>query len=532
MLFRRVWILANNGSEFHGAMRTSHWFIKNAAATVFSHISRLIAGIFLPPYVISCIGVDGYGLTVMVSSVLTFLTLLQLGVPQATVRYLSENISKDDFLGVNKVYNSSLAILGAVSVVVAVVVLWINYNYEILGKTGIELTSWEVRSTVLILGAAAVLSVPLMIFESCVIARREFIAYASIQSFITVFRVLVVILVLHIYSEKLFAYVMVAAVFTIMPYLAVMCWQKFNNTNLIISFTMIDTETVKRLIKHGSIVSASVIAWLFMTNFNNLIIGKFLGAKQLAMYSLALVWSGLLQGVSTSISQVLLSDAAGRSVAGDYEYIRMLAVRSSKFILVGFSPAIVFLAIFRNEIMTTWLGPGFEDAASIMVPILVGEIFTVINSPVANIVIVTGMAKYAAKFNMLLAVISACTLFIGVYYLNFEIVDVAIMYGMVFFIRGGIIYPYIFTRCVNVSILKYYTEVYMRPLFSLLAIVVITMTIYNNTMIVHSWFQLITYAIIVGFVGAIAGYLIGLDIYDRKVVCGLIIDKFKKAGVR
>lgn len=500
-------------------MRISHRFFAHASATLLSHASRLVAGIFLPPFVLSRIGKEGYGLTVMVTSTLTFVALLQLGVPQATVRYLSERLSHSDNTSAQKVYSSAVTLMSAIGVITALVILWIAYHPELLGQTSVELSPAVVRSTVLILGAAAILSMPMMISESSIIACRQFLVYAGIQTSTTMFRVTAVFVSLSLVADKLFAYVIITALSTVLTYSAAMYWQKMRYPLLQFSVAAVDRDMISSLIKHGSTVSLSVVAWLFMSNINMLVIGRYLGAKQLTFFSLALVWSGLLQGVSTSISQVLLSDAAGRSAQGDLEYLKKLSLQSSKFIFVGVTPVILFLIFFRQELIVTWLGPGFEDTATIMLPILLGELFTVVNSPVANITIVTGMAGSAAKWNVLLAGVSTAVLFLGTMAGGWGLGEVSILYGAVFAVRGGIIYPLLFSSQLKMPLSEFYRNLYLRPVLTFILTGAILMSFSGN--IGTGWGVMFGVAVLTGMLGWALGYLISLEVYDRQIINSL-----------
>lgn len=513
-------------------MRTSHRFFAHAAATLVAHASRVVAGVFLPPFVLASIGKQGYGLTVLVTSTMTFLALLQLGVPQSAVRYLSETLTQGDLPGARKIYSSSVVLMCLVGVAASAIIVLIAYHPEIMGAISADLSATEVRWTVLLLGAATVFSMPLIIGESCITARKQFVVYSGIQTATTLLRVIAVFVVLSAVSEKLLAYVIITASCTVIPYLAATHYQSVSEPMLRFCVVAVDTKVMRVLFKHGSAVLITTVAWLFMVNINYIIVGRYLGTEQLALFSLAMVWSTILQGVATSISQVLLSDASERSAQGDLAYLRDLVCRSSKFLFVGITPAIIFLMLFRKSLILTWLGPGFETTALIMLPIMVGEFFTVVNSPAANIAIVTGMVRIAVRWNVALALVSTFTLLAGVTIGHWGLGEAAIVYAAVFALRGGVLYPILLASHLKTSIVGFYRDLYLRPLAAFLLTVLVLIPLSGQA--VSGWLPLIGLAALTGCVGITFGYFVALDAYERKIIVSLVRkvgDRFSRCEV-
>lgn len=76
-----------------GGLGLGRRLVKNSAWNIFSFVISSLITIATAPLYINYLGLDGYGLLVILNSILTPLALLNLGFGQATIKYVAENYS-------------------------------------------------------------------------------------------------------------------------------------------------------------------------------------------------------------------------------------------------------------------------------------------------------------------------------------------------------------------------------------------------------------------------------------------------------
>src|SRR5438132_9906968 len=82
----------------------------NAAASWLGFAAQVAVTFFLSPILIHGLGDRRYGIWALVDSVLAYLTLFDLGVAAAVVRYVARFEAARDRQELNRVFNTSLGI--------------------------------------------------------------------------------------------------------------------------------------------------------------------------------------------------------------------------------------------------------------------------------------------------------------------------------------------------------------------------------------------------------------------------------------
>src|SRR5512143_564796 len=84
--------------------------IGNALAGVIGYAWPVALALVTTPYIVSRLGNDAYGILALVTSVLGFFAFLDLGMTNASVKYISEAYAKNDIKEISNIIGSSLAV--------------------------------------------------------------------------------------------------------------------------------------------------------------------------------------------------------------------------------------------------------------------------------------------------------------------------------------------------------------------------------------------------------------------------------------
>src|SRR5881392_976345 len=76
--------------------------LKNIGSNWLAAVFAILLAFVLTPFIIHTLGQERYGAWVLISSVTGYLTMLALGIPMATVRFLAKDSASGDQARVNR----------------------------------------------------------------------------------------------------------------------------------------------------------------------------------------------------------------------------------------------------------------------------------------------------------------------------------------------------------------------------------------------------------------------------------------------
>src|SRR5688572_4294454 len=104
-----------------GASCRTHTMLRNIGSNWVLIAATMAATYILTPFVIRTLGQDGYGTWTLITAMTGYMSLLALGVPMASVRYLAQDIAEGDTEKMNKTIGTCVGlylIIGAAALLV------------------------------------------------------------------------------------------------------------------------------------------------------------------------------------------------------------------------------------------------------------------------------------------------------------------------------------------------------------------------------------------------------------------------------
>ena len=502
-------------------MRHSHRLIRNALANTIGQGARLLAGFVLPPFVVTRIGRDGYGLVVMLASVLQFVALVQLGTPQAMNRFVSRELALEQRERLGRVLSSGLLLLVGAAGVAAVLLLGVVLAPELALAPPDGMSREVLRWLVVTMGVVAVTGIPLSVGHVAFYATERFALLNGIQVAGTVGRIVLVVGLLTVFPASILAYAAGDALAALATALAtcIVGVRLLPGANWGLGHA--DGATARRIAGYGTEVFLNTLVFLLFLQADYFLIGKTIGPEAVTLFYLAAIWGLLARSVVGSAMSVVLPTAAGRDAVGDRNALRILLVRSTKYaLLVGLAP-VLFLCAFRLRVVSAWMGDGYETTAALMLPLLVADLLT-LGTAGANDVF-TGLGRVRVFTLTSLAAggvnIVAVVVLTGV--LGHGLEAVAWTYFAVFLVRSAIVLPWWTSRELGMSPWRLYRDAYAGPAFS--AVVALPLLWALAKWVPDAGWAGILLAgglFLLGLAPLV--YLFGLDAYDRQVFHSLV----------
>ena len=505
-------------------MRQSERLISNGLTNLIGYVSRLLAVFLLPPFVISIIGKENYGVIVIATTMMAFISLIQLGTPISLSRYLSEATAEKNRCEFIKILNAGAIILSLAGFLTLVATGIIVLKPQLFITVPANLPINSVRTVIGLMGCLTSVSLPLSIGNVLYYVRENFRLLNGLQILGTLIRVLLVLILVSIYQDSI-AYVaghaisMLATAVTIF----IVGLRLFEDVKF--GFKFLDLRVIKKIMGYGFAVFIYSSLYLFYIQADYIIVGKTIDAEAVTILNLAVVWGISLRGIIVAIVSVSAPFASKKRKLDDVESLKIMFIRVTKYSLLTSIPGILFLCVFSHSLMFNWMGIGYDESAYIMIYILIGEMFVIAEAGGSQIMLGTGKLKFLTVTNIIFGVLNvlfsylACTLF------NFGIRGVAFIYMVLLFIRSGLLTPSYMARNFSIPIRQLYRKAYLGPLSA--AVIVLPFIIAMSYVIkTNNWPSFIAVGFLTFLAYLVSAYFTGMDTYDKE----LLIQMLNKVG--
>jgi O-antigen/teichoic acid export membrane protein len=334
------------------------------AGAVLSYIAMglgYIISIIYTPIMLRLLGQSEYGLYNLVSSVVSYLGLLNFGFGSAYMRYYSRykvKAEKENIAKLNGMFIIVFSIIGFIAVLAGVVLV---HNVDLIfGKklTTKELNTAKVLMAILTFNIA--LSFPASVFHSYITANEEYVFQKLLQVIKIVVNPFVTLPVLLL-GYKSVGMVIVTTILTIIIEIAnlIFCFRKLNMKFV---FREFDFPLMKEMTIFSSYIFMNMIIDQINWNLDKFLLGRFRGTVAVAIYGLGAQLNSYYISLSSAVSSVFIP-RVNRMVANNSSNQKLTAlftrVGRVQFILLSLiSTGFIF---FGQPFIEMWAGTEYRE---------------------------------------------------------------------------------------------------------------------------------------------------------------------------
>lgn len=370
------------------------------AGAVLSYVSMglgYLVSIIFTPIMIRLLGQNDYGLYNLVSSVVSYLSVLNFGFGSAYIRYYSlykVNEDKENIAKLNGMFLIIYFILGLVAVL-AGILLAINTDLIFGAKLSTsELKKAKVLLIILVINLS--ISFPNIVFNSFIIANEKFIFQNMIQMIKILgnpFLVLPALLTGYGSVGMVIATTILNAIVEIIN--AIYCIKKLNMNFM---FSNFDIRLMKEMTIFSSYIFINLVINQINWNVDKFVLGRFHGTVSVAIYGVASQLNNYYIAISTAISNVFIP-RVHKMVVSSEDNIELTKLftkigRVQLIILALISSGLIF---FGKPFINLWAGNNYKESY----PIALLLILPVTVPLIQNIGIEIQRAKNLHKFRSL-----------------------------------------------------------------------------------------------------------------------------------
>lgn len=346
----------------HLAKSRTRRLLEGAFSTTISKVVILLTNILSIPITIRYLGTESFGVWTTISTVLSMLLVLDLGVANSLTNYISESYARDDQKHASTYATTALCIMVVFAGLLGGVgtLLWPHFHWFSLFhiSTNSSIQEATVGHAVAAAFIVFLIGLPASLAPKILGGYQE-LRWASIfQATGSVLNLLSVVLLTRMHAGLVALVTASSAALVIMNLLCLLWIWTVRKPWLFPRFSHLKPAAARNMVQTGGEFFILQIAALIVFNSDNLIVTHYLGPSQVASYSVAWRLAGYAAVAQTLLAPALWPAFSEAFARGDMTWVRK-TFRQTMFTTM--SMAILFATIFAffgQFIIRIWASSG------------------------------------------------------------------------------------------------------------------------------------------------------------------------------
>ena len=492
---------------------------RGAILSYLSIILSTVIQLVYTPLLIRMLGQSEYGLYSLVSSVIGYLTVLDLGFGNAIVVFTAKYRANKQYEKEKKLHGMFLVIFCIIGLIAGLLGLLLYFNVPLLfGKTMTDIELHKAKIMMLILSFNLAVTFPFSIYSSIITAYEKF-TFQKIMSILnTLLKPLLMIPLLFLGYKSIIMTVVITVVNIIVLLSNYFYCKKKLGIN--IKFMGFDKKLFKTIFSYSFFIFLGVIVDKVNWSVDQFVLGAVSGTIAVSLYSVASQINTLFVNLSSAMSGILLPKMS-----------KMIAKKSSdkemtnEFIKVGrIQYLIIFLmasgfTLFGKEFIMAWAGKDFVTSYYIAVILILPLCVPLIQ----NLGISIMQAKNMHKFrSILLALIAIANIFISIPLAKaYGGIGSAIGTSLSLIIGNIIILNIYYHKKVGINVIEFWKSIIKMTIPMIIPITAIVFLMHFVTL--HGYVNLIAFGGIYTILYCLTCYFIVMDDYEKNMVNKILI---------
>lgn len=443
-------------------MKIGERTVNNALFNAVSGMVPLVLSFIFWPYIVESLGDSSYGIYALVSTVIGYFSLLDLGLGNAVVKYVAEYAGKDRDL-TEEVVGVAMSVFLAAGLVGVLIILSIA---RVLATDLLKIPPDLVNAAYQAFCAASIgffLTMLLTLFTAITNGLNRYDISSSAMAAMGVVTTVGAVLLLRAgFGLIHLVWMNVLIPLAVVIFYVVMVRKMMPG----ISFRLrLNRGTLRRVLHFGMFAMLSRVTDVISNQVNLLIIGAILGVASVTYYVIPFTILNRLTNLLCRVGMVIFPAISELQGQNRHDTIRELYLTTSRIILSFALAFTVPLLVFGPRFLYLWMDPEFaERGGPVMQLITVGVFLSLCTNVPTFVVNGLGRPKVSGIAAICTATLFLVLMFPGAFYGG--IVGVASAH----LVSAGIVAPF-FIRYVNGRVLglpsfQLLKESYFRPLLA------------------------------------------------------------------
>ena len=376
---------------------------------IFSYVllaAESASGLFFTPFLIRTLGQAEFGVYSLSLTITAYLTLLDLGVGNALVRYIAGYRAKDDIPGQKKFIGFALLFYLFICILMLALFALLNQNLELLFGRGLTSSELDLASALLMLTIAnAGVTMLVSIFDKVIIAYELFAVSKILQILKIIVRVIVQVMLLFAGFASM-GIVASNLALTIVFGIATTTFvvQKLHLTP---QFKGFDFGFVKEVFAYTSFIFIQMVATQINAMADQIILGALTTSVVLGIYAVGAQINQYFQTVASGINGVTMPGIVKLvSVGASSSKLEaeMIKVGRLSFIVIGILLG-GFIAV-GDSFVVLWAGEENADSFYVAAIVMAPLTFSLIQASGSQILWAMGKHQIQALIKIAVAIVN------------------------------------------------------------------------------------------------------------------------------
>ena len=477
-------------------------------------ILNTLVGLLYTPFMLRMMGQNEYGLYSLVASVISYLTILDLGLGNAVIRYTAkfraENKQEEQYEMFGMFFILYLII--GVLALFAGSALYLNVD-NLFGDTMSALELDKARIMMLMLIFNLAFTFPMSIFGSVITAYERFV-FPRVINIVRILLNTIVMICLLKMGYKAVAMVIVQTIFNVLTLLLNFVYCK-KELKIKMYFRKFNWSFLREVAIYSFWIFLNVIMDKIYWSTGQFVLGAMVGTAAVAVFAVAIQLQNMYMQFSSAISSVFLPKVTSIvSTNDDRRVISDLFIRTGRiqyivmaFILSGF-------IVFGKQFVLLWAGPGYEDAYIISVLFFTSLLIPLIQ----NLGVTILQARNQMKFRSLIYIVIAfAALALQILFAKkWGGIGCAIAVSSALIVGQGFIMNIYYSKKQGLDILTFWKEIGKMSIVPLVVSILALIVLKHVT--INSWLILLASVICFSLIYLPSFWLFSMNQYERDLI--------------
>lgn len=444
---------------------------RNIITNGFSFLINTGLVIILTPYLISNLGMEGYGYIPLSMLFVTYVNVIIDSICASINRYIINmiEISEDDE-GISIILSTFFYLLLSVSLFIVLIIYIIFPYWGVIIDIPIQLSN-----DVILLFTYTLLSFSISIlytvFSVALFSNNRVDIMQSINLFRLILRAVIIFILFKFVNISLSSVGVATLVSSIFTFFIYVFYFKKYLPNVKFKISNFDFYKIKPIINTSSWVLINQIGSVLLTRIDLILVNKLINPLMMSGYSIFIKFNDILKSLSAIIGTAIVPYINKTHARNDKEQLLDSNVFFIKITGLCLSIPIAVLCVYSDFIINNWLGEGYEFISKYMPYVIVPSLINLSVTSLFSTQLALNKVKFAAVVNIIFGCLSVFICYVLTSRYNMGIYGVLIGTQGCLLIKNSMIIPIYSSMIMNKSLLffvkplMFVSMIFMIPLF-------------------------------------------------------------------
>jgi O-antigen/teichoic acid export membrane protein len=374
-----------------GPMSRLNQLARSVASNWAAFATSVVVAFFLSPFIVHHLGNAAYGVWTLVISMISFMSLLDLGMRGAVTRFVGRNHAQGNHQEASRAVSAAFWLRLWIALLILVVSLFLCGLAPSLFHIPKEL-QFAARGAIMLTGASFALTLSFGVFGGVLVALNRFSTASGITVSQTLLRAVGVVTLLiaghGILSLALWEFVVSVAANAALWFA---CSRAYPELRVVVRRP--ETALLRQFVGYSFYVFLIHCATTLIYYVDNLVVGAFISAAAVTFYAIGASLLEYLRQVVTSVTTIFMPLASGFEARGEHGELRRLLIQGTRLALIISLPIALILYFRGHTFIELWMGQQYAQiSARVLQILLLAQVFSIANFTSGNIAF--GTAKH------------------------------------------------------------------------------------------------------------------------------------------